>query len=52
MFRSTIVRIIFGVFLAIIVLGTLRYKPWRGEQLAGSIDAARERLNVGFLPVT
>ncbi len=52
MFRSTIVRIILGVVLSIIVLGILRYKPWSGGEIADRSDSRRERLNVGFLPVT
>ncbi|MCC2669129.1 MAG: hypothetical protein K0Q72_1600 [Armatimonadetes bacterium] len=47
--RGAIVR---GVVLALavwVVLGVLRFKPWkRPERLA----AGRETLQVGFLPVT
>jgi hypothetical protein len=54
MFRSSAARWIIGVFAVVALLGLLRYKPWqRGErQTAGVVDEAREKLNVGFLPVT
>ncbi len=55
MFRSSAARWIIGVIAFIAVLGLLRYKPWqRGstEQTADQTGEARERLNVGFLPVT
>ena len=54
MFRSSAARWIIGVIAVIAVLGLLRYKPWqRGAQRdAGLTDEAREKLNVGFLPVT
>ena len=54
MFRSSAARTIIGVIAVIAVLGLLRYKPWQrgAQQNAGSTDEAREKLNVGFLPVT
>jgi len=53
MLRSPIIRIIYGVILALIVLGTLRYKPWNynDREHKGS-SRPRDQLNVGFLPVT
>ena len=53
MLRSPIIRIIYGVILALIVLGTLRYKPWqRNDREQGGSSRARDQLSVGFLPVT
>jgi len=55
MFRSSATRWIIGVIAIIAVLGLLRYKPWkRGgtQQTADQAAEAREKLNVGFLPVT
>jgi hypothetical protein len=54
MFRSSAARWIIGVIAVIAVLGLLRYKPWQrgARQTAGLTDEAREKLNVGFLPVT
>jgi hypothetical protein len=54
MFRSSAIRWIIGVIVVIAALGLLRYKPWQrgAQQTAGVADEAREKLNVGFLPVT
>ena len=54
MFRSSATRWIIGVIAVIAALGLLRYKPWQrgAQQTADSGNEARERLNVGFLPVT
>ena len=54
MFRSSAARLIIGVIAVIAVLGLLRYKPWQrgAQQSSGLTDEAREKLNVGFLPVT
>jgi hypothetical protein len=55
MFHSTGVRLAVGAVLLVALLGLLRYKPWqRGAQQMASAttEEARERLNVGFLPVT
>jgi len=47
--RSSGVRWIAGTLAFIAVLGVLRFKPWRH---GGADGEARERLTVGFLPVT
>jgi len=54
MFRSSAARWIIGVIAVIAVLGLLRYKPWQrgAQQSDGLTGEAREKLNVGFLPVT
>lgn len=54
MFRSSAARWIIGVIAIITALGLLRYKPWQrgAQQTANQITEAREKLNVGFLPVT
>jgi hypothetical protein len=54
MFRSWAARWAFGTLAVIAVLGLLRFKPWqRGSgTLAGRASEARQRLSVGFLPVT
>jgi ferric-dicitrate binding protein FerR (iron transport regulator) len=55
MFRSTGARLALGAVILVALLGVLRYKPWqRGAQTASTAttEQARERLNVGFLPVT
>jgi hypothetical protein len=54
MFRSSAARWIIGVIAVIAVLGLLRYKPWQRGPLetANQTGEAREKLNVGFLPVT
>jgi len=48
MLRSNVARVTLGVIALIAVLGLLRYKPWQRE----APPASRERLAVGFLPVT
>ncbi|HZF41178.1 MAG TPA: ABC transporter substrate-binding protein [Blastocatellia bacterium] len=54
MFRSSAARWIIGVIAVIAALGLLRYKPWQrgAQETANMADEAREKLNVGFLPVT
>jgi hypothetical protein len=54
MFRSSTARWIIGVIAVIAALGLLRYKPWQrgAQQTADQTNEAREKLNVGFLPVT
>lgn len=47
--RSSGVRWIAGTLAFIAVLGVLRFKPWHH---GGTYGEARERLTVGFLPVT
>jgi hypothetical protein len=51
MLYSQLFRIASGVLLAIIILGVLRYKPWQSSE-GGKIEEARDKLTVGFLPVT
>jgi hypothetical protein len=54
MFRSSAARWIIGVIVVIVALGLLRYKPWQrgARQTAGPAEESREKLSVGFLPVT
>ncbi len=55
MIRSTGARWILGVLAFIVILGLLRFKPWRqgGTSSTGTETAeARPSLNVGYLPVT
>ena len=54
MFRSSAARWIIGVIAVIAALGLLRYKPWQrgAQQSADQTNEAREKLKVGFLPVT
>jgi NitT/TauT family transport system substrate-binding protein len=54
MFRSSAARWIIGVVAVIALLGLLRFKPWQrgAQQTADLASATREKLNVGFLPVT
>ena len=55
MLRSPATRILLGVFVVIAFLGLLRFKPWQRSSTgsnSGEIAAAREKLNVGYLPVT
>jgi hypothetical protein len=54
MFHSTGMRLAVGAVVLVALLGLLRYKPWqRGpQQTTSTTEEARERLNVGFLPVT
>jgi NitT/TauT family transport system substrate-binding protein len=54
MFRSSAARWVIGVFAVVAALGLLRYKPWQrgAQETAIPVDEAREKLNVGFLPVT
>lgn len=50
MLRSISARIVFGLAVWIVLLATLRYRPW---MFAGSPNkTGREQLTVGFLPVT
>ena len=48
MFRSSAVRIAVGVVAVVALLAVLRYKPWKAQ----ATDQRREKLTVGFLPVT
>jgi NitT/TauT family transport system substrate-binding protein len=50
--RSPGVRWVAGTLAFIAVLGVLRFKPWQQRGGAGANYEARERLTVGFLPVT
>ena len=55
MLRSSVSRWVLGLVALVAVLGLIRFKPW--QRLAspgggGRTAEARERLNVGFLPVT
>lgn len=55
MLRSTVARWALGLVVLIAVLGLARFKPWQrlaGPGAGGQTAEARERLNVGFLPVT
>jgi hypothetical protein len=64
MLRSSTMRGVLAVIAAIVLLGVLRYKPWQraatGQPVAGttaasttaSTDGGRQKLTVGFLPVT
>ena len=52
MIRSPILKIALGVIAVIVVLGVLRFKPWKRAPVAEQIGGGREELNVGFLPVT
>ncbi|HZS06097.1 MAG TPA: hypothetical protein VFD58_14755 [Blastocatellia bacterium] len=55
MFRSSAARWIIGVVAVIAILGLLRFKPWQrggSHRTSTTTEEARERLNVGFLPVT
>jgi len=57
--KSTGIRILVGVVLAVAVLGLLRYRPWKSNDATprdviheGSNREAERELTVGFLPVT
>jgi NitT/TauT family transport system substrate-binding protein len=50
--RSSLSRWIIGSVLWVIVLGVLRYKPWQPAATHNASDEKREKLTVGFLPVT
>ena len=55
MTRSPLVRWGLGVLVAVVLLGVLRAKPWQHGSSAGPQGAEggpRQRLSVGFLPVT
>ena len=55
MLRSTVSRWVLGLVVLIAVLGLARFKPWQRLASPGAgreAAEARERLNVGFLPVT
>ena len=49
MFRSSSARIAAITLAVLVILGLLRYKPWRHS---GGSAGARSKLTVGFLPVT
>jgi len=55
MFRSSAARWIVGAAAFLVILTALRYKPWQhdgtGKEASGG-HAPRERLTVGYLPVT
>ena len=46
---GSIIRGALIVVVVVAVLAVLRFKPWQQESAA---DRGRERLSVGFLPVT
>ncbi len=50
MLRSSVARWVLGAVLLIAVLGLVRFKPW--QRGGGAGGDGRERLSVGFLPVT
>ena len=50
--RSSFSRWIVGSLLWVAVLGVLRYKPWQPAPSRNASDDKREKLTVGFLPVT
>jgi hypothetical protein len=50
--RSPLFRWGVGALAAVAVLGLLRAKPWRRSSLPEKGGAERQRLAVGFLPVT
>src|SRR5437763_10990050 len=50
MFRSSGLRVALVVVTFVSLLAVLRYKPWQKPQ--AEAGTARERLTVGFLPVT
>lgn len=55
MFRSSMVRWLFGFVVFIAVIGLLRFKPWQHKDVQpGASDSAdqHQMLKVGFLPVT
>jgi len=55
MFRSSAARWAAGVVAVVALLALARFKPWervRGTGGGERAAAERERLNVGFLPVT
>ncbi len=52
MLRSSLGRWIIGSVLCVAALGLLRYKPWQSTANRDVADAHREKLTVGFLPVT
>jgi NitT/TauT family transport system substrate-binding protein len=55
MFKSSAARWLLGAAAFLAILTVLRYKPWAwyGSSLGGGArNAARERLTVGYLPVT
>jgi hypothetical protein len=47
---SPLLRWGLGALLAVVLLGVLRAKPWQRGQEAR--ESARQKLSVGFLPVT
>jgi hypothetical protein len=65
MLRSSTARIVSGVIVVVVALGLLRYKPWQRGAAggpegsaagvttgSGGAGEARQKLTVGFLPVT
>jgi hypothetical protein len=52
MLRSSLARWIAGTLLLIVVLGVIRFKPWRYFGGPDHSALARAQLSVGFLPVT
>jgi hypothetical protein len=46
---GSVVRGVLIVVAVVATLAVLRYKPWQQQSVA---DRGRERLTVGFLPVT
>jgi hypothetical protein len=54
MLRSSVSRWVLGLVALVAVLGIIRFKPWQRLTAPGGGEtaSARERLNVGFLPVT
>lgn len=65
MLRSSTARGVLAVIAAMVLLGVLRYKPWQRSDagrsgggatpaagISASTEGGREKLTVGFLPVT
>jgi hypothetical protein len=52
MLRSSLARWSLGLLAMLVLLGLIRFKPWRHLTGQGGASQARQQLEVGFLPVT
>ncbi len=50
--RSSLVRWVVGTLAVVCALALLRFKPWRTADSSLAVNAHRQELRVGFLPVT
>ena len=52
MINLPITRTVLALLAAVAILGLMRFRPWAAQSKAETTAGAREKLVVGYLPVT